>query len=375
MSDNERQKILLVDDTPANLKILGQCLRDRYEVSVATSGAQALHMIWDRQTPDLILLDIVMPEMDGYEVCRRLKENPLSRDIPIIFVTALSEAGEETKGLELGAVDYVTKPFSPSIIRARVKNHLDYKRAQGELQRQNHMLQAYARMREDMERISRHDLRTPLNVVINLPQMLLEDDELELDEETRGCLDTILRAGYRMLSMIDMSLDLVKMEQGTYDLKPIAVDLVGVVRKVVADLRTHAAANEVQLVTHWPGAPLAELFITGEELLCYSMTANLVKNAIEASPRGSAVTLSFLPDPTHCLSIHNLGVIPAAARPVFFEKYSTYGKEGGTGLGTYSARLIARTMKGDMGFETSDEKGTEIVIRLPRFVPAAGLVP
>lgn len=372
MDPIERQKILLVDDTPANLKILGQCLRDRYDVSVATSGAQALSMVWNKQPPDLILLDIIMPEMDGYEVCRQLKEHPDSCDIPIIFVTALSEAGEETKGLELGAVDYVTKPFSPSIIRARVKNHLDFRQARQELQRQNQMLQAYARMREDMERISRHDLRTPLNVVINLPQMLLEDEDLNLDEETRHYLDTILRAGYRMLSMIDMSLDLVKMEQGTYHLQPIAVDLVGVVRKVTADLRTHAAANDVSLATCWGENPEQELHITGEELLCYSMTANLVKNAIEASPRGGVVTLRFLPDPEHCLAIHNMGVIPEAARPVFFEKYSTYGKEGGTGLGTYSARLIARTMNGDMGFETCEQAGTAIQIRLPRYSPVRG---
>lgn len=362
--------ILLVDDTPANLKILGECLRDRYAVSVATSGRQALEMVWERTPPDLILLDIVMPEMDGYEVCRRLKDHPQSRDIPVIFVTALSEAGEETKGLELGAVDYVTKPFSPSIIRARVANHLAYKRAQMELQRQNAMLQEYARMREDMERISRHDLRTPLNVVINLPQMLLEDETLDFDEDTRNCLDTILRAGYRMLSMIDMSLDLVKMEQGNYRLKPVAVDLAAVVRKVTADLKVHAAANDVRLAVVAPADDDEALAIHGEELLCYSMIANLVKNAIEASPRHQTVTLSIAPDAQTCLAIHNIGVIPAEARPVFFEKYSTYGKEGGTGLGTYSARLIAQTMAGDMTFETSEAAGTRIAIKLPRFAPA-----
>ncbi len=370
MNQTNPCSILLVDDTPANLKILGECLRDRYAVSIATSGQQALQMVWERTPPDLILLDIVMPEMDGYEVCRRLKQHPASRDIPVIFVTALSEAGEETKGLELGAVDYVTKPFSPSIIRARVANHLAYKRAQMELQRQNAMLQEYARMREDMERISRHDLRTPLNVVINLPQMLLEDEMLDFDEDTRTCLDTILRAGYRMLSMIDMSLDLVKMEQGNYALKPVSVDLAGVVRKVTADLKVHAAANDVSLVVVTPASEDDVSAILGEELLCYSMIANLVKNAIEASPRHETVTLHLAPNPNTCLAIHNHGVIPAEARPVFFEKYSTFGKEGGTGLGTYSARLIAQTMAGDMTFETSEDAGTLIAIQLPRYAPA-----
>ncbi len=119
-----QKSLLLVDDTPTNLTLMVEALKGKYQLKVATKGSQAL-VIASQSLPDLILLDVTMPEMDGYEVCRRLKENPLTSHIPVIFITARSEADDETKGFELGAVDYIHKPFTPSILRARVKNHLD----------------------------------------------------------------------------------------------------------------------------------------------------------------------------------------------------------------------------------------------------------
>lgn len=122
-----RQKILLVDDTPANLVILGEELQHDYEVFVATNGFQALKIV-DSNPPDLILLDIMMPMMDGYEVCRRLKDTPETSDIPIIFITAMDGEEDQARGLEAGAVDYITKPFHLPIVRARVRTHMDLKR-------------------------------------------------------------------------------------------------------------------------------------------------------------------------------------------------------------------------------------------------------
>jgi len=123
----EKQKILIVDDAPANIRILGQALAADYQLRIATNGADALEIV-KSDTPDIILLDIVMPEMDGYEVCKRLKENELTRKIPVIFVTGKTDEEYEFRGLELGAVDYIAKPFSLPIVKARVKNHLELKR-------------------------------------------------------------------------------------------------------------------------------------------------------------------------------------------------------------------------------------------------------
>jgi len=126
MSEFANMRIMVVDDTEANIDILVETLADDYKVSVAMDGESALEDI-KMSHPDLILLDVMMPDMDGYEVCRRLKADPQTKDVPIIFVTAKSDESDETKGLEMGAVDYITKPFSPPIVQARVKTHLTLK--------------------------------------------------------------------------------------------------------------------------------------------------------------------------------------------------------------------------------------------------------
>mgnify|MGYP000926557871 FL=1 len=127
--NQSRQTILIVDDTPINIRMLSELLMDEHEILFATNGEDGLKRAL-HERPDLILLDIMMPGMDGYEVCRRLKDDPVTRDIPVIFVTALGQEADETKGLALGAIDYITKPISAPIIKARVHNHLKLKRYQ-----------------------------------------------------------------------------------------------------------------------------------------------------------------------------------------------------------------------------------------------------
>jgi sigma-B regulation protein RsbU (phosphoserine phosphatase) len=141
---NEQSRILIVDDTPVNIKVLHNLLREDYALSVATSGAGALEIAFSDDRPDLVLLDVMMPEMDGHEVCRRLKADPRTRDVPVIFVTAMSEVEDETMGFELGAVDYITKPIRPPIVEARVAMQLELARTRQTLAHQN------ASMRRDL---------------------------------------------------------------------------------------------------------------------------------------------------------------------------------------------------------------------------------
>ncbi|MBT4521508.1 MAG: two-component system response regulator [Halieaceae bacterium] len=136
----ENQRILIVDDTPENIDVLIEVLSD-YKRSVATSGEKALRIARSENPPDLILLDIMMPGMDGYEVCQRLKSDEKTKAIPIIFLTAMVDEESETKGLEMGAVDYITKPISPPIVLERVKNHLLLKIARESLENQNVILE------------------------------------------------------------------------------------------------------------------------------------------------------------------------------------------------------------------------------------------
>ena len=132
----EKKLILVVDDAPANLQIVRSILKDDFMIRVATSGAKALDLAKAIPQPDLILLDVEMPEMDGYEVCRILKATLEAKDIPVIFLTGKTETDDETKGFEVGAVDYIHKPFSPAVVKARVHTHLVLREAREQLARQ-----------------------------------------------------------------------------------------------------------------------------------------------------------------------------------------------------------------------------------------------
>jgi phosphoserine phosphatase RsbU/P len=134
--DKETRTVLVVDDAPANIRIVNEILRGTYRVQVATNGEKALELAAGKPSPDLILLDVMMPGIDGYEVCARLKADAATRDIPVIFLTAQTETAEETRGFEVGAVDYVHKPFSPAVVAARVQTHLALREAREKLARQ-----------------------------------------------------------------------------------------------------------------------------------------------------------------------------------------------------------------------------------------------
>lgn len=138
---DQKQTILLVDDAPANIQIVNAILKDTYKIRIATNGAKALELANVTPPPDLILLDVMMPEMDGYEVCTRLKSESLTRDIPVIFLTGQTEIEDETKGFEVGAVDYIHKPFSPAVVKARVQTHLVLRGIREQLAQQLHTIQ------------------------------------------------------------------------------------------------------------------------------------------------------------------------------------------------------------------------------------------
>ena len=243
-----------------------------------------------------------------------------------------------------------------------------------QLEAQNEALKENVRLREEVERIGRHDLKTPLNSILAAPRLLREGRNLTREE--LDLLNIVERAGYRILNMVNLSLDLFKMEQGTYTFTPHPVDLMDVVSKVMVDVMGHAEAKGVTLKTVINGRSSSvqgPVYAWGDELLCYSMLGNLVKNAIEATPEGGNVTISLEgPRDVIMVRIHNPGVVPEAVRASFFEKYASSGKVEGTGLGTYSARLMARTQGGDISMRTSEESGTTLAIWL-RAVPASAM--
>ncbi len=221
-------------------------------------------------------------------------------------------------------------------------------------------------MREDLERIARHDLKAPLNALINLPDLI--GMEGGLNSTQRDYLNLLKESGYRMLSMIDSSLNLLKLEQGTYTLAKSPVELVGLARKIGLELGDLVHSRRAALSILLEGVeppPGAGLVILGEEMLLHSLLANLIKNALEASPASQPVTVSLSGGGQAVIEVRNLGLVPDEVRERFFEKYATSGKRGGTGLGTYSARLITEVHGGTIAMDTSPEQGTLVRVMLP----------
>lgn len=242
-----------------------------------------------------------------------------------------------------------------------------------QLEAQNQALRAAFSVRDEVERIARHDLRTPLASIASVPRLLRESRAL--DGRELELLGMVERAALRVLSMVNLSLDLFRMEEGSYRLRAQAVDLGAVAQTLMRELQEHARSKKLRIALDLPPEPTYAL---GEELLCYSTVANLLKNALEASPEGAEVRVRLRRVVADAgdwvlLSIHNLGEVPAAVRENFFEKYATHGKPAGTGLGAYSARLMARVQHGELRMD-SGAQGTTLSLRLPRWRAAPPVV-
>jgi CheY-like chemotaxis protein len=375
MPQSTRPAILIVDDMPTNIQLLAEALRVDYRILVATNGAEALQIVAGPTRPALILLDIMMPEMDGFEVCRRLKADPALAAIPVIFLTAADDAQNVVNGLELGAVDYVTKPANPTVLKVRVRNHLTRSKAFEELKQQHAILAENLRLREEVESITRHDLKNPIGGIMNFADLLMNDTHL--GSEQREMIATIGDSARILLNLVNLSLDMVKIEQGTYELQPSPIDLVAIMRRALQDKAAEIGAKQIQVgnTLHRKKEGEAEdsqdltFKVMGDELLCYSLFGNLVKNAVEAAAENSKLDIHYRLDDTAgfgAVSITNSGVVPAEIREHFFDKFVTAGKKGGTGIGTYSARLLTEVQHGRIRMDTSDaEKQTTLTVSLP----------
>lgn len=371
MLDSER-RILVVDDNAKNIQVIGSLIKKMgFPVNVATSGKQALKIL-ESETPELILCDIMMPEMDGFELCLRLKHNFKTRDIPIIFLTASDNEEDEAKGLEVGAVDFIKKPINPPILIARVNTHIQLQEALKGLKKQNELLLENARLKEDVERISKHDLKNPLQAVIGVPEILLDADNIT--EEQKELLYGLQKSGYDMLEMIDRSLDLYKMEMGMYEVNYSDVDLLAVGERVKNSLSYLIDSKHLNFHFYLNGEDVdfsTSLIVSGEDLLYFSMISNLLKNAIEASPPNEMISLNILTDEDLIIMIENHGALSQKLKTRFFDKYVTSGKDKGTGLGTYSAKLISQTLNGCIKLDVSEENIVRVIIIFPHDIIVA----
>jgi CheY-like chemotaxis protein len=354
--DDERLTILAVDDTPDNLRLISRVFEDKFRVRLAHNGEKALAICASEQPPDLVLLDIMMPGMDGFEVARRLRALPQGEHMPIIFVTAMNDVAAQRRGLGLGAVDFISKPIDPDILRLRVHNFARWILRQKDRQAEYDDMLAHARLRADVERMLRHDLLGPLGGVAGLAQQLA--GAADLPPQHAELAQLIARASLQALDSIALSAELFKIESGAYTRRTTPVPLAPLLEQAAALLRASFASKPVLVHCDTTAAPGAAT--TGDPLLYGAVFHNLLKNACEAAPPGATVQLRLLATAPPSVVLENPGAVPAAMRPRLFTKYAT-NKAGGSGLGTYSARLLLEAQGGRVDLHSSDEEDRTVV--------------
>ena len=367
--------VLIVDDTPANLQVLAGMLKDQsFRVRPVPSGKLALRAARS-EPPDLILLDIMMPERDGYDVCAEIKRDPVLGDIPVIFISALTDTVDKVKAFGAGGVDYITKPFQFEEVQARVGVHLRLRRLQLELQSRNRQLQeSYNRqrdleaMRDSLTHMIVHDLRTPLTSVISGLETVIAGGDL--DELQSEMLDMALQGGNTLLGMINDLLDVHKMESGVLELERAALDPAQLARACADQVENLAREKGLELLLEVEDKvpPVA-----GDEEKLRRSLVNLLGNSIKFTNRGS-VKLTIHHDPDHdavAFSVVDTGEgIPQDAFERIFDKFGQVqtrqaGRKMSTGLGLTFVKMVAEAHGGTVGVESELGAGSVFTLNIP----------
>jgi signal transduction histidine kinase len=288
--------------------------------------------------------------------------------LPVIFVTGLTDDEARLKGMALGAVDFVSKASDPKALRTRVSNFIHFIDMRRKLQADYDAMLDSARLREDVENTTRHDLKGSLAGIVGMVHNLADDETMAPKHVTQ--LRLVEQTAQQVINMVNMSGDLYKIETGQYKLKAAPVNVGEILHRLV-DLSRHAFSDkhltiEVDSDT-FVGTELPQAL--GDSMLCYSLLQNLIKNACEAASTNSRVAVTLCDESPLRILISNQGVVPQELRERFFDKYATSGKVGGSGIGTYSAQMLARAQNGSISMETSAaQNGTTLTVTLPRHV-------
>ena len=358
--------ILIVDDKEENLAALVAALGDDYEVSVACDGESALETI-DIISPDLILLDVVMPEMDGFEVCRRLKADTATSAIPVLFLTSLSDSAAKTRAFAAGAVDYITKPFDIAEVRARVHTHLVIYLMGLELEEQKERAVENAKMKAEFLATMSHEIRTPLNGILGMTQLLLETS---LTSKQLELTQTISDSGNSLLTIINNILDNSKLEAGKLELENIAFQPRKLVESVRVLLAGRVAEKGLHLYVEVDNAVPAA--VIGDPNRIRQVLMNLLGNAIKFTQTGFiCISLVLGSEGMLFFSVTDTGIgIRKEDRKRLFKEFSQVDssisrKYGGTGLGLAICKKIVTVMQGKIGVKSELGKGSEFWFEIP----------
>jgi signal transduction histidine kinase len=376
--DSSAMTVLIVDDVPANLEVVGRHLENHgYRAVVAQGGKEGIERA-ALVRPNLILLDVLMPGIDGFETCRRLKANPDTRDIPVIFMTALTDTADKLTGFEVGAVDYVTKPLDGAEVLARIDTHLSLSVLRRQLQEQNAQLKqeivARERIQEALQRsnteleqlayVASHDMQEPLRMVASYLQLVAQRYQGKLDAEADEFIGFAVDGAKRMQALIN---DLLAYSRVGTKARPFApTDCGAIVDVVINDLRV-AIEECGARITHGP-LPVVMADATQISHLFLNLLANAIKFRGTEAPR---VQIDAEPtDDGWCFSVRDngIGIGPEYFDRIFvlFQRLHSRREYAGTGIGLALCKKIVERHGGRIWVESAPGAGAAFRFTLPR---------
>lgn len=361
-SDNQKPIILIVDDVPKNIQVLGTLLsKFDCELAIAMNGQQALDTV-EKVKPDLILLDVMMPVMDGHETCRQLKSNEQTKDIPVIFLSAKTETEDIVKGFELGAVDYVTKPFIGSELLARVKTHLTLKTTQN-------ILGQEVTSKNKFFSIISHDLRGAFGIIMNFVQIIQENEEFLSKDEIDELLNDIGNTSKNTLDLLENLLRWARSQTGSIKFEPENLDLQEIFSEVVKKQENIAQAKNISLEFK----DEADFTIYGDKNMLFVILRNLISNAIKFTRADGKIVVSAEENGDKVkirVTDNGIGIKPDAIEKLFsiHTKVSTHGteQEQGNGLGLVLCQEFVKRNNGEIGIDSVYGEGTTVWFTLPK---------
>ncbi|MCX6154351.1 MAG: hybrid sensor histidine kinase/response regulator [Candidatus Kapabacteria bacterium] len=369
MSQNEKKSlVLVVDDNPANIQVVGENLRKQnVEISIATNSAKSLK-IAKTAKPDLIILDVMMPDMDGYEVCEKLKEDPDTKDIPVIFVTAKVNHSDIIRGFELGAVDYVLKPFNAIELQARVNTHLRIQKYLKQIKEQNDELINLNNEKNEFLGIAAHDLKNPIYNISLIAKMIRDDENISKDDLKEFSTDLVITSNI-MLDLINNLLDINKIEQGKVKINIEETDLFSILVKIINNFQDRAAVKKVELLFETEN----EVFVTKtDKNALLQILDNLISNAIKFSELSSNCKIKLIGGNPCKVEIIDQG--PGFTEDDMKKIYGKFarlsaqpvGNEQSTGLGLSIVKKYIDLIDAKISLESKVGSGSKFTIVFPK---------
>ena len=362
-------RILIVDDIPDNLNVLGEILKgEGWKVRPVLNGELAM-VVAQKEKPDLVLLDIMMPDMDGYEVCRRLKANQNLNDIPVIFISALTDTRDILKAFACGGVDYIAKPFRAEEVKARVSTHLKLHRQSLELIQQREELHQQSQELKDLIAtkdkffsIIAHDLRSPFNSFLGYTQILVEELNVLSSKEILNMAVTMRNSAKSLFSLLENLLEWSRMQRGLISFNPEVGSLLIIVFDSLLMVLEHANNKGINMTYDVPDS----LNVFADSNMLQTVIRNLVSNAVKYTPRGGKIVLSAKAAGDNIVEISisdsGIGMSPEMVDNLFRLDANTNrtGTDGepSSGLGLYLCKDFIEKHGGKIWAESEEGKGS-----------------